>query len=407
MKFTLSWLKTHLETEASLDAITERLTMLGLEVEAVIDRGAALSAFTVGYVVEAKPHPHADKLKVCIVETGNDRAQVVCGAANARTGMKGVFARTGLTLPGTGLKLKAAVIRGVESAGMLCSEREMGLSDDHDSIIELPDDATVGAPFAPTLGLDDPVIDVQITPDRGDCLGVRGIARDLAGAGMGTLAALDTTPAPGAFESPIKVHLDFDADTAGACPYFIGRYIRGVSNGPSPKWLRERLISVGLRPISALVDITNWVTLDLGRPAHVFDADKVAGDIRVRLARAGETMLALDGRAYALSGAMTGITDDQAVIGLGGVIGGAATGCTGDTSNVFLEIAYFDPVRTAATGRALGIESDARYRFERGVDPAFMPPATEIATRMILELCGGDGSNRSCCTDESHSTHVQ
>ena len=392
MKFTLSWLKHHLETAASLDAITERLTMLGLEVEAVIDRGAALGPFTVGYVVEARPHPDADKLKVCIVETGNDRAQVVCGAANARTGMKAVFARTGLTLPGTGLKLKAAVIRGVASAGMLCSEREMDLSDDHDSIIELPDDATVGAPFAPALGLDDPVIDVQITPDRGDCLGVRGIARDLAGAGMGTLVGLDTTPAPGAFESPIKVHLDFDADTADACPYFIGRTIRGVSNRPSPKWLQARLLSIGLRPISALVDITNWMTFDLGRPAHVFDADKVAGDIRVRLARAGETMLALDGRAYALSGAITGITDDQAVIGLGGVIGGAATGCTGETRNVFLEIAYFDPVRTAATGRALGIESDARFRFERGVDPAFMAPATEIATRLILDLCGGEAS---------------
>ncbi len=392
MKFTLAWLKRHLETQASLDEITERLTMLGLEVEEVIDRGAALSPFTVGYVVEAKPHAHADKLSVCIVETGNDRVQVVCGAANARTGMKGVFARTGLTIPGTGLKLKKVVIRGVASAGMLCSEREMGLSDDHDSIIELPDDAPVGEPFAPVLGLDDPVIDVGVTPDRGDCLGVRGIARDLAAAGVGTLVPLDTTPVPGAFESPVKVHLDFDAEHAGACPLFIGRFIRGVTNGPSPKWLQERLISVGLRPISALVDITNWVTLDLGRPVHVFDADKLAGDLRLRLGRKGERFAALDGKEYAIDGTMTAICDDTGFISLAGVMGGASTGCGEGTANVFLEIALFDPLRVAATGRALGVESDARYRFERGVDPAFAVPGAEIATRLILDLCGGEAS---------------
>ena len=296
MKFSPAWLKQHLETDADLAAITERLTSLGLEVEAVIDRGAALADFTVGYVTEARPHPNADSLSVCTVETGSGEVQVVCGAPNARTGMKGVFARTGLTIPGTGLKLKKTRIRDVESNGMLCSEREMGLGEDHDGIIELPEDATVGEPVVPVLGLDDPVIDIAITPDRGDCLGVYGISRDLVAAGLGSLKPLDATPVAGGYPSPIAVHLDFDADTAHACPYFIGRHFRGLGNGPSPKWLQDRLLAIGLRPISALVDITNWLTLDLGRPAHVFDAGKLKGDIRVRLARPGETMLALDGR---------------------------------------------------------------------------------------------------------------
>ena len=392
MKFSLAWLKQHLETDATLEAITGRLTMLGLEVEAVIDRGAALADFTVGYVTEAKPHPNADSLSVCTVETGNETVQVVCGAPNARTGMKGVFARAGLTIPGTGLKLKKTKIRDVESNGMLCSEREMGLGEDHDGIIELPGDATVGEPFAPVLGLDDPVIDIAITPDRGDCLGVFGIARDLAAAGLGSLKPLDATPVAGAYPSPIAVHLEFDGDTADACPYFIGRHFRGLANGPSPKWLQDRLRAIGLRPISALVDITNWLTLDLGRPAHVFDAAKLKGDIRVRLARPGETMLALDGRDYQLGEGVTCITDEDGVVGLGGVMGGEATGCTAGTTDVFLEIALFDPLRTAATGRALGIESDARYRFERGVDAAFMAAGTEMATRLILEICGGEAS---------------
>ena len=392
MKLTLAWLKRHLETEAPLDAITDRLTALGLEVEDVIDRAAELAPFTVGHVAEARPHPNADKLTVCLVDTGADRVQVVCGAPNAKAGMKGVFARAGLTLPGTGLKLKKSAIRGVESAGMLCSEREMAMSDDHDNIIELPDDATVGEPFAPVLGLGDAVIDIALTPDRGDCLGVRGIARDLAAAGLGTLKPLDATPVEGKFKSPIAVALDFDPETADACPLFVGRYIRGVRNGASPKWMQERLLSVGLRPISALVDITNWLTLDLGRPAHVFDADKIAGDLGLRLGRAGESFEALDGRAYEIDGTMTAICDDTGLISLAGVMGGAGTGCTAETTNVFLEIALFDPTRTAATGRALGIESDARHRFERGVDPAFAVPGAEIATRLILDACGGEAS---------------
>ena len=392
MKVTLSWLKRHIETDAPLDEITGRLTMLGLEVEAVIDRGAALAAFTVGYVSEAEPHPNADTLRVCTVETGNDRVRVVCGATNARAGMKGVFARSGLTIPGTGLKLKKSTIRGVESNGMLCSEREMGLGDDHEGIIELAGDAPVGEPFAPLLGLDDPLIDLKITPDRGDCLGVYGIARDLAAAGLGALKPLDAVPVAGAYQSPLRVHLEFDADHADACPYFIGRHIRGVTNGPSPPWLRDRLLSIGLRPISALVDITNWMTFDLGRPAHVFDAGRVRGDLRLRMGRAGEAFAALDDRDYTIDETMTAICDDSGLISLAGVIGGESTGCAADTTDVFLEIALFDPVRTAATGRALGIESDARYRFERGVDAAFMPAGVEIATRLILDLCGGEAS---------------
>ena len=374
MKLTLSWLKNHLETEATLDEIVARLTALGLEVEDVVDPGAALAAFTVGYVIEATRHPNADKLSVCRVDTGAGEVQVVCGAPNARGGMKGVFAASGLTVPGTGLKLKKSVIRDVESNGMLLSERELGLSDEHDTIIELADDAPLGAPVAPLMGLDDPMIDIAITPDRGDCLGVRGIARDLAAAGIGGLAPLDDAAIAGGFESPVAVHLEFDAETADACPAFVGRYFRGLTNGPSPKWLRDRLIAVGLRPISALVDITNWLTLDLGRPAHVFDAGKLAGDVRVRLARDGERMAALDDREYQLNDQVTAIADDSGVIGLGGVIGGTATGCTADTTEVLLEIACFDQLRTAKTGRTLGIESDARYRFERGTDPAFMRP---------------------------------
>ena len=392
MKLTLSWLKNHLETEAPLDEIVARLTALGLEVEDVVDPGAALAAFTVGYVIEATRHPNADKLSVCRVDTGAGEVQVVCGAPNARGGMKGVFAASGLTVPGTGLKLKKSVIRDVESNGMLLSERELGLSDEHDTIIELADDAPLGAPVAPLMGLDDPMIDIAITPDRGDCLGVRGIARDLAAAGIGGLAPLDDAAIAGGFESPVAVHLEFDAETADACPAFVGRYFRGLTNGPSPKWLRDRLIAVGLRPISALVDITNWLTLDLGRPAHVFDAGKLAGDVRVRLARDGERMAALDDREYQLNDQVTAIADDSGVIGLGGVIGGTATGCTADTTEVLLEIACFDQLRTAKTGRTLGIESDARYRFERGTDPAFMRPGAEIATRLILELCGGEAS---------------
>lgn len=393
MKFTLSWLREHLDTSASLAEICDAVTAIGLELESVDDRGAKLAPFVVGYVVEARKHPDADRLRVCIVDTGKEQVQVVCGAPNARTGMKGVFARAGLAIPGTGLQLKAGTIRGQASNGMLCSAREMGLSDEHDGIIELPADAPVGEPFAKVLGLDDAVIDVAITPNRQDCLGVRGIARDLAAKGIGTLKPRRIEPVPGRFASPLSVRLDLPEGAANACPYFVGRLVRGVRNGPSPRWLQDRLVAIGLRPISALVDITNYLTFDVGRPLHVFDASKVSGGIVVRLARPGESIATLNGKTYVLAGSETVISDESgAAEGLGGVIGGEESGCTEATTDVFVEAALFDPIRTAQTGRTHQIISDARYRFERGLDPEAVVEGMEAATRMILELCGGEAS---------------
>ena len=393
MKLTLGWLKRHLDTEASLEEIAGRLTAIGLEVEAVVDRAAPLAAFVSARVVEARPHPNADRLKLCIVDNGRERVQVVCGAPNARTGMIGAFAAAGTTIPGTGLHLKKARIRGEESNGMLCSEREAGLSDEHEGIIELPADTPIGVPLAEILGRDDPVIDLGVTPNRQDCLGVHGIARDLAAAGLGTLRPLAVEPVAGAFASPIDVALVPGGVEPAPCPLFVGRYIRGVTNGPSPQWLQDRLAAIGLRPISTLVDVTNFYTFDVGRPLHVFDADKIAGNIHVRLSARGETLLALDGREYTTDDSVTVIADDAGVLGFGGVIGGEPSGCTGATTNVFVEAALFDPIRTAATGRKLQIESDARYRFERGVDPDFVTAGMELATRTVLELCGGEASD--------------
>lgn len=392
MKFTLSWLKDHLDTTEPAETIAEKLTMLGLEMESLTDRASGLGEFVVARVTGARPHPNADKLTLCTVDTGLESFEVVCGAPNARAGIKGVFAAAGSHIPGTDITLKKAKIRGVESNGMLLSEREMGLSDDHAGIIELPEDAPVGAAAVEVMGLSDPVFDVAITPNRGDCLGVRGIARDLAAAGLGTLKALPADTVEGSFQSPISVLMEFDADTAGACPYFVGRYIRGVRNGESPQWLKDKLLAVGLRPISALVDITNYMTIDVCRPLHVFDADKVRGDIHVRLARPGERLMALNEREYELDPSMTVIADDAEPEALGGVMGGMRTACSGETVNVFVESALFDPVRTAETGRKLSLASDARYRFERGIDPSFLAPGMELATKLILDLCGGDPS---------------
>ena len=392
MKFTLSWLKDHLDTAASLKELTDKLSMIGLEVEGVEDRAAALKPFTVAYVKEARQHPNADRLKVCIVDTGKGEVQVVCGAPNARTGMKGVFAPVGSYIPGGDLTLKAGKIRGEESNGMLVSERELGLSDEHEGIVELPEDAPLGAAFAEVAGLTDPVIEIAITPNRGDCLGVRGVARDLAAAGLGSLKPLPVDPVKGSFESPIAWRRDLPADRQDACPYVAGRYFRGVKNGPSPKWLQDRLRAIGLRPISALVDITNYVTYDLGRPLHVFDADKVKGDVVMRFAEPGAEILALDGDTYTLDGEMVAIYDGNGPEGIGGVMGGALSGCSAETTNVFLEVALFDPVMVARTGRTLGILSDARYRFERGLDPQSAIWGVEVAARLILELCGGEAS---------------
>ncbi len=392
MKFSLSWLKTHLDTSASLTEITDRVTAIGLELEGVEDRAAKLAPFIVAHVVEAKQHPDADRLRVCIVDTGKEKLQVVCGAPNARAGMKGVFAKAGTVIPGTGVELKKGVIRGQESNGMLCSMREMGLGEDHAGIIELPESAKVGEGFASVLGLDDPIIDVAITPNRQDCLGVRGIARDLAASEIGTLKPRNVEPVSGTFKSPVGVRFDLPADAANACPLFVGRLIRGVKNGPSPKWLRDRLTSVGLRPISALVDITNFFTMDVARPLHVFDASKISGSLVVRLAKAGETLKALDGKDYTLQGSETVIADQNTALALGGVIGGESSGCSETTTDVFVEAALFDPIRTATTGRRHDIISDARYRFERGLDPAAVVEGMEAATRMIMDLCGGEPS---------------
>ncbi len=391
MKFTLSWLKEHLDTDASLDQISARLTMLGLEVEAVEDPAAELSGFVVGHVLEAEKHPDADRLRVCKVDNGGQLLQVVCGAPNARAGLKVILAQPGVRIPVTGDKLKKGNVRGVESQGMMCSWRELNLGEDHEGIAELDAALVPGTALTDAISFD-PMIEISITPNRADCLGVRGIARDLAASGMGTLKPLPTPPVPASFASPVQVALNFGTETADACPLFAGRYIRGVKNGESPQWLKDRLNAVGLRPISALVDITNFFTVGLDRPLHVFDADKLTGSIQARLGRAGETLLALNDKSYELDETVCVIADDKGPVGIGGVMGGLETGCTEGTVNVFLEAALFDPVRIAATGRKLGIESDARYRFERGVDPAFCVPAMELATRMILDLCGGEAS---------------
>ena len=393
MKFTLSWLKDHLDTDGDVETISAALTNLGLEVESLTDRAAILAPFTVARVVEAKRHPDADRLQVCMVETKFGTMQVVCGAPNARTGLMGVFAPSGTTIPGTGMVLKPSKIRGVESNGMLCSEREMGLSDEHTGIIELPEDAEVGASFADVAGLDDPVFDIAITPNRAEALGVHGIARDLAAAGVGAFKPSRIEAIPGRFESETKIRLEL-GENGSACPLFVGRMIKGVKNGPSPDWLQSRLTAIGLRPISALVDITNYISYELARPLHVYDAAKLDGDIVVRLAKDGEELLALDGKSYTLDSEMCVIADEKKALGLGGVMGGEETGCTEETIDVYVESALFDPIRTARTGRMLAIDSDARYRFERGVDPEGTIPGMERATRMILDLCGGTPSAR-------------
>ena len=393
MKFTLSWLKDYLDTSATVDEIAAGLLGIGLEVEEISDKTKALADFTVAYVREANKHPNADKLRLCIVETKDGVRQVVCGAPNARTGMKAIIALPGVTIPVTGQVFAPATIRGAESQAMMCSERELMLSDEHDGIIDVQGDWPVGTPAAQALGLDDPMFYVKVTANRPDALGIYGIARDLAAKGLGTLKPLNPPTNKGSFDSPIKVALDFPKGDEKACALFVGRYIRGVKNGPSPAWLQQRLKAIGLRPISALVDITNYVTFAHARPLHVFDAKKVTGNITARFAHDGEVIEALDNKTYTLSPGMTVIADDAHAEAVAGIIGGIPSSCTDGTTDVFLEAAWFDPVRTAATGRKLGINSDARYRFERGVDPAFTATGSDIATQMILDLCGGEASH--------------
>lgn len=401
MKFTLSWLKDHLETQASLEAIVEALTMIGLEVERVEDRAKALAAFTIAKVVSAERHPNADKLQVCMVDTGAGAAiQVVCGAPNARAGMLSVFSPPGAYIPGKNITLGVGSIRGVESRGMLCSAAELELSNDHEGILDLPPDAPVGVSYAAWAGLDDPVIEINLTPNRSDCAGISGIARDLSVAGLGRLRTPPIPPIQGKGPCPVNVTLSFP-DGPSLCPAFGLRLVRGVTNGPSPDWLQRRLTAIGLRPINALVDITNYLTFDRGRPLHVFDAAKVTGNLTVRRAEDGETIAALDGKTYRLDSSMCVIADEKGVESIAGIMGGEASGCDETTRDVLIESALWDPLNIARTGRALGISTDARYRFERGVDPAFMLPGLDLATAMVRELCGGEATEAVIAGDPS------
>lgn len=396
MKFTLSWLKDYLETDASLEEIEFALTDLGLEVEGVEDPIAIYEPFVIGRVLHAEPHPDADKLRLCQVDIGGaEPSQIICGAPNAREGITVVVAQPNTYIPGLDITISVGKIRGVESFGMMCSRKELLLGDDHDGIIELDGDAEIGMPFSKYLAVNepakiDPVIEIAITPNRPDALGIYGIARDLAARGLGKLSPMPKADIKGGFKSPIDVSIDDEARVAA--PHFTGRYIRGVKNGASPQWLQDRLRAIGLRPISILVDITNYFTFAFNRPLHVFDADKVKGNLRVSLANGGETLMGLDDKDYTFSADMTMISDDENVESIAGIMGGAPTGCELDTVNVFLESAYWNPIATAITGRKLKINTDARYRFERGIDPEFTRDGLDLAAEMIVELCGGEVS---------------
>ena len=393
MKFTLGWLKDHLDTSSDLETIANTLTNIGLEIENLDDQSEIYKDFTVAKVLSAEPHPDADRLKVCEVETINGIFQVVCGAPNARPGMLGIFAPENSFIPGTSLHLRKSKIRGVESCGMLVSEREMSLSDNHESIIEVDSSQKVGEKFSHLFNLDDPVIEVNITPNRPDCLSVRGIARDLAAAGLGKLKQLKIKKIPGNYKSPKQWKKDFNKNDLHICPGVAGRYFKNVKNCESPQWLQSRLKAIGLRPISALVDITNYITNDLGRPLHVYDGDKLNGDLTMRFAKEKERCLTLDEIEYKCSRDMVVISDDTKLHGIGGVMGGLDSGCNSDTTNVFLEVALFDPISITKTGRKLNLQSEARYRFERGVDFESINWGVDVASNMILDICGGECSD--------------
>src|SRR3981189_2141410 len=390
MKFSLSWLKEHLDTDEPLEKLADKLTVIGLEVEHIDDKAKALLPFTIARVISAEQHPNADRLRVCMVDTGDGGApvQVVCGAPNARAGLVSVFSPPGTYIPGKNITLGVGTIRGVESRGMLCSAAELQISEDHDGIMELPADAPIGAGYAQWAGLGDPMLEINLTPNRQDCTGVHGIARDLSAADMGKFRDPGIKPIKGEFPCPVQVTVE----DAALCPGFALRLVRGVKNGPSPEWLQKRLISIGLRPINALVDITNFMTYDRARPLHVFDARKVTGNLTVPRARDGESLLALDGRTYTLDPGICVIAEEHGVESLAGIMGGEASGCDENTTDVLIESALWNEINIAQTGRKLGINSDARYRFERGVDPAFMVPGLEMATKMVMELCGGTPS---------------
>jgi len=393
MKFTLSWLRDHLDTDKDLNTIVDTLTNIGLEIESVEDKSKDFNDFTVAEVLKAEQHPDADRLKVCTVKSIDGTFQVVCGAPNAKEGMKGIFAPENSFIPGTGVKLKKSKIRGVESCGMLVSEREMGISDEHDGIIEVDPKYSLGEKFIEVFNLDDPVIEINITPNRGDCLSVRGVARDLAAAGLGKLKEnLLIKNIEGTFDSPVQWEKDFNGDEEYICPGVAGRYFKNVTNKESPEWLKQRLKAIGLRPISALVDITNYITYDLGRPLHVYDADKIDGNLKMRYAKENESCLTLDEEKRECTKDMIVISDDKKLHGIGGIMGGLDSGCSIDTKNVFLETALFDAISVTKTGRKLKLQSDARYRFERGIDPSSIAWGVQAATKMILDLCGGEAS---------------
>ena len=388
MKFSLEWLKYFLDTDASAAEISAKLNAIGIEVEAIEDPAERFAGFRVAHVLTAAPHPDADKLQVLSVDTGEgDPLQVVCGAPNARAGMKGVLGLPGAVVPVNGMELRKSAIRGVESNGMMCSVRELELGDDHDGIIELPADAPVGMAFA-EYNAASPVFDVAITPNRPDCMGVEGVARDLAAAGLGTFRPVRAEPVEGTFPCPVEIRTD---DPEG-CPAFYGRVIRGVTNGASPDWMQRRLRAAGQRPISALVDITNYLMLAFGRPAHAYDLAHLNGAVVARRAQSGEQVLALNEKTYTLDDSMTVIADDNGVHDIAGIMGGEHSGCSDSTTDVLLEIAYFDPERIGVTGRKLGLSSDARTRFERGVDPAFLDGGLDLLTSLILKICGGEAS---------------
>ena len=392
MKFTLSWLKDHLDTSADILIISETLTNIGLEVEHIEDRAKEFKDFTVAKVISAKKHPDADRLKVCIVESILGNFQVVCGAPNAKAGMMGIFAPENSYIPGTKVNLKKSEIRGIESCGMLLSERELGISDEHDGIIELEGDYKIGDLASSLFGFDDPLIEINITPNRSDCLSIRGVARDLAAAGLGTLKELKINRVKGDYKSSLKWVRKFDKEESHLCAGVSGRFFKNVKNIESPGWLKRRLVSIGLRPISALVDITNFITFDLGRPLHVYDADKISGNLMMRKAKQNEKCKTLDEKEYSLSSEMVVISDDKNLHGIGGLMGGFESGCSLETKNVFLEVALFDPISITKTGRKLNLKSDARYRFERGIDPTSIEWGVDIATQMIVSLCGGEVS---------------
>ena len=407
MKFTFNWLKDHLETNATIDEICDKLVAIGHEVESVEDRAAKYKGFIVAEVAECEQHPNADRLNQCLVNTGKEQLQVVCGAPNVRKGLKICFSPVGVTIPSNGMVLKPTKIRDVDSHGMICSESELCLSEESDGIMELADDAPVGTDFSGYMGFDDPIIDIDLTPNRPDCAGIRGIARDLAAAGMGTLKPVtQANPVPGNFKSDIDVTLNLSGDDEKACPIFVGRLIKNVKNGPSPKWLQDRLIAIGLRPISALVDITNYCCIGLNRPLHVFDADKVEGSLTVRMSKTGEKIAALNDKEYTLDDSVVTICDDSGVAALGGVIGGERTGCVEETVNVFVESAYFDADQIRRTGQKMRIDSDAKYRFERGIDPQSCEWGMEVATRLILDICGGEPSEVVVAGDAPDTSKV-